>query len=91
MNSRWYDPALGRFTQPDTIVPVGVQGTQAYDRFAYVNNNPVRYNDPSGHCIGILLGVDTLICAEAVIVVGIALVALTANPEATANGTCSSR
>lgn len=46
---------MGRFTQPDTIVPVEVQGTQAWDRFAYVNNNPVRYNDPSGHCIGPLL------------------------------------
>ncbi len=45
-NARWYDPALGRFAQADTIVPAGVQG---YDRYAYVNNNPVRYTDPSGH------------------------------------------
>ena len=27
-------------------MPGGVQG---YDRYAYVNNNPVRYVDPSGH------------------------------------------
>jgi len=27
-------------------VPPGVQGL---DRYAYVNNNPVKYNDPSGH------------------------------------------
>ena len=46
-NARWYDPVLGRFTQADSIVPAGVQG---YDRYAYVNNNPVRYTDPSGHC-----------------------------------------
>jgi RHS repeat-associated protein len=45
-NARWYDPAIGRFAQADSIVPGGVQG---YDRYAYVNNNPVRYNDPSGH------------------------------------------
>jgi hypothetical protein len=32
-------------------VPVGVQGVQAWDRYAYVNNNPARFNDPSGHCI----------------------------------------
>jgi hypothetical protein len=32
-------------------VPVDVQGVQAWDRYAYVNNNPVRFNDPSGHCI----------------------------------------
>jgi RHS repeat-associated protein len=45
-NARWYDPALGRFAQADTIVPGGVQGL---DRYAYVGNNPVRYVDPSGH------------------------------------------
>ncbi len=47
--SRWYDGSLGRFTQPDSIVPTGTQGTQAWDRYAFVNNNPVRYNDPTGH------------------------------------------
>ena len=46
-NARWYDSSLGRFAQADTIVPAGVQG---YDRYAYVNNNPVRYTDPTGHC-----------------------------------------
>ncbi len=45
-NARWYDPALGRFAQADSIVPAGVQG---YDRYAYVRNNPLRYTDPSGH------------------------------------------
>jgi len=48
-NARWYDPALGRFTQPDSLIPEQSQGAQAWDRYAYVNNNPVRYNDPSGH------------------------------------------
>lgn len=23
---------------------------QSLNRFSYVNNNPVKYNDPSGHC-----------------------------------------
>ncbi len=49
MNARWYDPALGRWVQPDTDVPLESQGTQAWDRFAYVNNNALRYIDPSGH------------------------------------------
>jgi RHS repeat-associated protein len=52
-NARWYDPALGRFTQADTIVPLQ-QGVQAWDRYAYVNNNPILYTDPSGHCIGLI-------------------------------------
>jgi RHS repeat-associated protein len=47
--SRHYDPELGRFIQPDSIVPLASQGVQAWDRYAYVNNNPVRYNDPTGH------------------------------------------
>ena len=34
--SRHYDPALGRFIQPDSIVPVASQGVQAHDRYAYV-------------------------------------------------------
>ncbi|MCG2783910.1 MAG: hypothetical protein L6461_02280 [Anaerolineae bacterium] len=48
-NARWYDPQLGRFAQADTIIPEQTQGTQAWDRYAYVNNNPLRYTDPSGH------------------------------------------
>jgi RHS repeat-associated protein len=48
-NARWYDPSLGRFTQVDTNIPLQ-QGTQSWDRYAYVNNNPSRYTDPSGHC-----------------------------------------
>ena len=48
-NARWYDASLGRFAQADSIVPTSTQGTQAWDRYAYVNGNPVRYNDPTGH------------------------------------------
>jgi hypothetical protein len=33
------------------VVPLESQGVQAWDRFAFVNNNPVRYIDPTGHCI----------------------------------------
>jgi RHS repeat-associated protein len=47
-NARWMDPSLGRFAQADSIVPDGVQG---YDRYAYANNSPVNYTDPSGHAV----------------------------------------
>jgi hypothetical protein len=40
---------LGRFAQADTIIPEQTQGVHAWDRYAYVSNNPTRYNDPSGH------------------------------------------
>ena len=49
-NARWYDPVIGRFMQADTLVP-SHQGTQGFDRYAYVNNNPMRYIDPTGHQI----------------------------------------
>ncbi len=39
---------MGRFNQPDTIIPLS-QGVQAWDRYAYTNNNPVKYTDPNGH------------------------------------------
>jgi RHS repeat-associated protein len=45
-NARWVDPVIGRFTSPDSIIPPGVQGL---DRYGYVNNNPLRYTDPTGH------------------------------------------
>jgi RHS repeat-associated protein len=52
--ARWYDSALGRWNQPDTIIPTSSQGTQAWDRMAYVNNNPINHTDPTGHtCEGL--------------------------------------
>ena len=46
--ARFYDPVLGRFLQADSIVP-GAGNPSAWDRYAYVLNNPTRYTDPSGH------------------------------------------
>jgi len=43
-NARWYDPALGRFVQADTIVPQPGD-VRGWDRYAYVENNPLRYSD----------------------------------------------
>jgi RHS repeat-associated protein len=48
-NARYYDGALGRFVQPDTIIP-NPYNPQALNRYSYVYNNPLRYRDPSGHC-----------------------------------------
>ncbi|MBI4320635.1 MAG: hypothetical protein HY675_19260 [Chloroflexi bacterium] len=46
--SRPYSPALGRFTQPDTIVP-DLKNPQALNAYGYVLNNPLKYVDPTGH------------------------------------------
>jgi RHS repeat-associated protein len=55
-NARWYDSSLGRFAQADTIIPEQTQGVQAWDRYAYTNNNPLRYTDPSGHGVDCGIG-----------------------------------
>jgi RHS repeat-associated protein len=56
-NARWLDPGLGRFAQADTIIP-GAGNPQAWDRYAFVYNNPLQYTDPTGHnpVIGFLTG-----------------------------------
>ena len=46
--ARYYDLPLGRFVSPDPIVPNFVD-PQAFNRYAYARNNPVRYTDPTGH------------------------------------------
>ena len=46
--ARMYDPGLGRFIQPDTIVP-GTGNTQIWNRYSYVRNSPLGLIDPSGH------------------------------------------
>ncbi len=54
-NARYYDPALGRFISPDTLVESPLH-PQTLNRYAYAGNNPVLYNDPTGHCFFICLG-----------------------------------
>jgi len=47
--ARFYSPMLGRFLQPDSLIP-DPANPQAWNRYSYVANNPVNLNDPSGHC-----------------------------------------
>jgi RHS repeat-associated protein len=47
-NARYYDPEIGRFISPDTIVPDPAD-PQSLNRYSYCRNNPLRYIDPSGH------------------------------------------
>ncbi|MDQ8747748.1 RHS repeat-associated core domain-containing protein [Elizabethkingia miricola] len=61
MNGRLYDPLLRRFLNADENIQ-DPNNTQNYNKYGYVLNNPLMYNDPSGEffflpfLIGIGLG-----------------------------------
>ena len=59
--ARWYDPEARRFISED---PIGLNG--GINLYAYVNNNPLRYVDPSG----LWFGYDDLVFAVGGAVIG---------------------
>jgi RHS repeat-associated protein len=52
--ARFYSVGLGRFLQPDTIIPDNAN-PQSWNRFSYVQNQPIIYSDPDGHVPFLLL------------------------------------
>ena len=50
LQSRYYDPELGRFINADALVATG-QGLLGNNMFAYCGNNPVNCADPSGNSL----------------------------------------
>lgn len=52
MNGRLYDPILGRMLSPDVVIQ-DEQSSQAYNRYSYCFNNPLRFTDPSGYVVTI--------------------------------------
>ena len=46
---RYYAPSIGRFTSPDPYkASAAIARPQSWNRYAYVENNPVNFTDPSG-------------------------------------------
>jgi len=48
MNARMYDPVNGRMLAPDNYVN-GAYASQAFNRYGYACNNPLKYTDPDGN------------------------------------------
>ncbi|MDM1072286.1 RHS repeat-associated core domain-containing protein [Empedobacter brevis] len=63
MNGRLYDPLIRRFLSPDNFVQ-DPYNTQNFDRYTYVYNNPLIYNDPSGEWIQIVIGAAIAIASN---------------------------
>ncbi|MGD8944304.1 MAG: FG-GAP-like repeat-containing protein, partial [Desulfobacterales bacterium] len=72
-NARLYDPLIGRFISPDSIVQAPFD-PQTLNRYSYVRNNPLIYADPSGH---IFLIDDILIGAAIGAFIGGSVAAIT--------------
>ena len=50
MNGRLYDPVIGRMLSPDIAIQ-DEHDMQAYNRYSYCFNNPLRFTDPSGYVV----------------------------------------
>lgn len=48
LNARYYDPSMGRFLNEDSYEGQ-IDNPLSLNNYAYVNNNPLGYIDPSGH------------------------------------------
>ncbi|HEX5055690.1 MAG TPA: fibronectin type III domain-containing protein [Gammaproteobacteria bacterium] len=60
MNGRVYDPELGVFMSADPTVQMP-KFSQSYHRYSYVQNNPLRYNDPSGYSLAKLFQIGLVL------------------------------
>lgn len=71
--ARYYNSAIGRFTQADTEIP-NLYDPQQLNRYSYVANNPFTHRDPNGHCIEDL-------CVAELGLAGTALLGIASHPE----------
>ena len=49
LNARYYNPEWRRFISPDSTEYIDYENPNGLNLYAYCNNNPVNYADPSGH------------------------------------------
>ncbi|MCL1670506.1 RHS repeat-associated core domain-containing protein [Elizabethkingia ursingii] len=60
MNGRLYDPLLRRFLNADENIQ-DPNNTQNYNKYGYVLNNPLMYNDPNGEFLQVLFAIFQII------------------------------
>jgi RHS repeat-associated protein len=74
-NARYYEPAIGRFISPDTIIPHPAN-PQSFNRYSYCLNNPLKYVDRSGNWPFAALALLLLVPGAGEILIAVAAVAL---------------
>ena len=72
LNSRYYDPVMHKFLNADGLISTG-QGLLGNNMYAYCNNNPVMYVDPTGE-------VGWLAIALVVVVAAVVLTSCSSEP-----------
>ncbi|MCL2041841.1 MAG: hypothetical protein FWG84_07375 [Bacteroidales bacterium] len=55
MNGRLYDPLIGLMLSPDPYVSMP-ESMQGFNRYNYCLNNPLKYTDPSGEFVHLIVG-----------------------------------
>ena len=64
LNSRYYDPLVGRFITMDEIEYLGATSTiQSYNLFTYCEGNPVNMVDPDGQ-----FGIASFVCLLTIVI-----------------------
>ena len=53
--SRYYDPKIRRWLTPDGLYYIDINRIDGANPFAYCLNSPIKYSDPSGHLVELIL------------------------------------
>ena len=61
LNARYYNPEWRRFLSPDDTAYLDPENVNGLNLYAYCNNDPVNYCDPSGHSVTLAL-ITALTC-----------------------------
>ena len=85
MNGRLYDPLLRRFLNADENIQ-DPYNTQNYNKYGYVMNNPLMFNDPSGEELVTLFTISMAAIVKAIIIgAAVGLAAYTVSLAVTGN------
>ena len=77
LNSRYYNPKIGRFITIDNINYIDENSIYGYNLYCYCGNNPVMYSDPNGNSAEWLANVGRFIGGLCIGAIGLAALGIT--------------